>query len=449
MLDPLTDAAQRAAPLLLGFRDTLKLPVKVLFAPRKDITEGSSIPLNSYYRFVAESMSSTEMIPTPNAHFQGLPLNQILTLKMDTPEPFDVQQSSVVQDTDNLRCDKRICGDRAFVDKSGTQKRLDEHLTEVEYNLNSLLFAGQCYDAINRSPPNGLQITLSDASNSVLVQTGEAIVGSDGSVSNTFGSSNAPHSGSLVMKTVGYIQLRSKPNVWRLEIAQGTRGAEIYDLIEGGGQVESVDYKLIMMKDFVNQMEAILVKRKDGYEDAELLSFEDTKEIKKDDTVHVFSLATGHLYERFLKIMMLSVVKRTSGKVKFWLLENFLSPSFKSSAFALAEEIGCEVEFVTYKWPEWLRNQTEKQRIIWGYKILFLDVLFPLDLKKIIYVDADQVVRGDLRELWEMDLEGAPYGYTPMCESREETKGYQFWREGFWTSHLRGKPYHISGELFT
>lgn len=29
--------------------------------------------------------------------------------------------------------------------------------------------------------------------------------------------------------------------------------------------------------------------------------------------------------------------------------------------------------------------------MIWGYKILFLDVLFPLDLDKVIFVDADQV----------------------------------------------------------
>ena len=29
----------------------------------------------------------------------------------------------------------------------------------------------------------------------------------------------------------------------------------------------------------------------------------------EDNTVHVFSLASGHLYERFLKIMMLSVTK--------------------------------------------------------------------------------------------------------------------------------------------
>jgi len=160
--------------------------------------------------------------------------------------------------------------------------------------------------------------------------------------------------------------------------------------------------------------------------------------------LHVFSLATGKLYERLLKIMMLSVVKGTTARVKFWLFENFLTPSFKASAEALARAYGFEVAFVTYKWPGWLRQQTEKQRIIWGYKILFLDVLFPLDVKKIIYVDADQVVRGDLRELRDMDLEGAPYGYTPFCDSREETLGYQFWRQGYWANHLQGRPYHIS-----
>lgn len=48
--------------------------------------------------------------------------------------------------------------------------------------------------------------------------------------------------------------------------------------------------------------------------------------------------------------------------------------------------------------------QTEKQRLIWAYKILFLDVLFPLNLRKVIFCDSDQVVRGDMAELWNMDL---------------------------------------------
>lgn len=37
-----------------------------------------------------------------------------------------------------------------------------------------------------------------------------------------------------------------------------------------------------------------------------------------------------------------------------------------------------------------------------------------MDLKKVIFVDADQIVRTDLKELVDLDLQGAPYGYTPM-----------------------------------
>lgn len=57
----------------------------------------------------------------------------------------------------------------------------------------------------------------------------------------------------------------------------------------------------------------------------------------------------------------------------------------------MAKKYGFKYELVQYKWPRWLYQQTEKQRIIWGYKILFLDVLFPLAVDKIIFVDADQV----------------------------------------------------------
>ncbi|KAJ1830480.1 killer toxin resistant protein, partial [Coemansia sp. RSA 2708] len=110
----------------------------------------------------------------------------------------------------------------------------------------------------------------------------------------------------------------------------------------------------------------------------------------------------------------------------------------------MAAEFNFDYEFVTYKWPHWLHRETEKQRTIWGYKILFLDVLFPLDLERVIFVDADQIVRADLQELADMDLEGAPYGYTPFCDDRKEIDGYRFWKQGWWRDHLRGKPYHIS-----
>jgi lipopolysaccharide biosynthesis glycosyltransferase len=39
-----------------------------------------------------------------------------------------------------------------------------------------------------------------------------------------------------------------------------------------------------------------------------------------------------------------------------------------------------------------------------AYKILFLDVLFPLSVGRVIFVDSDQVVRSDLKELMDLDM---------------------------------------------
>lgn len=91
-------------------------------------------------------------------------------------------------------------------------------------------------------------------------------------------------------------------------------------------------------------------------------------------------------------------------RVKFWIISNYMSPHHKRIVPAMAEKYGFDYEFVTYKWPHWLHKQTDKQRIIWAYKILFLDVLFPLDVPRMIFVDSDQVVRTDLAKLYNMDL---------------------------------------------
>ena len=175
------------------------------------------------------------------------------------------------------------------------------------------------------------------------------------------------------------------------------------------------------------------VREEQAESDGEVVSIEDEYNPDKDpDCIHIFSLASGHAYERFQKIMFQSLLEHTNSKVKFWLLDNFASPQFKDFVPVMAKEYGFYYEFVSYNWPHWLRRQTQKQRVMWGYKILFLDVLFPLDVKRVIFVDADQILRADVKELWEMDLGEAPYGYTPMCMSNKEMEGFMFWNQGFW-----------------
>ena len=102
--------------------------------------------------------------------------------------------------------------------------------------------------------------------------------------------------------------------------------------------------------------------------------------------INIFSVASGHLYERFLRIMILSVLNHTNTPVKFWFIKNYLSPKFKDVIPFMAKRYNFEYELVTYKWPHFLNKQTDKIRIIWANKILFLDVLFPITLKKVLHL---------------------------------------------------------------
>jgi UDP-glucose:glycoprotein glucosyltransferase len=310
------------------------------------------------------------------------------------------------------------------------------------------VITGHCVDE-NYKPPQGLQLNLDTPDGSSHVHD------------------------TLVMSNLGHFQLQALPGVYSLSLADG-RSSELYDIMQRRSHVTSLPVQV----DNINSQPVHLhVHKKPDKMNLDLLHREEAGNkavaseknsgiwssimgalgghssppaptldlsVRGEETIHVFSLATGHLYERFLKIMMLAVTRNTNAPVKFWLLGNFVSPQFKKALPLLAKHWGYTYEFVTYKWPSWLNRQTEKQRIIWAYKVLFLDVLFPLHVKKIIYIDSDQVVRADLRELWHMDLKGAPLAYTPFCDSNKDIEGFRFWKTGFWKNHLQGRNYHIS-----
>lgn len=164
----------------------------------------------------------------------------------------------------------------------------------------------------------------------------------------------------------------------------------------------------------------------------------------EDDKIHIFVVSSGFFYERLQRIMMLSVIKHTKSLVKFWIFENFVSSQHRNLLNIISKKYNFEYEFISYKWPKWLPIETTQQRLVWGYKILFLDVIFPKNLKRVIYIDSDDVVRSDLSELMNLNLNSAPYAFTPFCEDKSEMKEYRFWNDGYWKDILQDKKYHIS-----
>ncbi|KAF2071176.1 hypothetical protein CYY_007511 [Polysphondylium violaceum] len=440
LINPLSKVAQSLVPIVQKFSDKMNIAVDVILNPP---TQVSDMPMKNYYSYVINLDSefdkkTGEFISIPEGFITGLPESRVLTFAIDVPSSWLVQPIVAKYDLDNIRL--KDLG--------------EESVLEAVFELENIVIEGSCTDAYGQ-PPAGLELVLQPVATK----------------------SRVPQD-TIVMSNVGYYQLKSNPGLWRLEIAQG-RSSEIMSILDRATN-KPIEYTEISVDSLYQGVRKLHVVRKPGQENKPILApvgevdkkkaaaaaaeAEKAKESdgffsglfgggKKQDavakkeqkeTIHIFSVASGHLYERFLKIMMLSVIKNTESPVKFWFLKNYLSPNFKEFIPKMAAEYGFEYELVTYKWPWWLRKQTEKQRIIWSYKILFLDVLFPLNIPKIIFVDADQVVRTDMKELWDMDLQGASLGYTPFCDSNTETEGFRFWKTGYWRDHLRGRPYHIS-----
>ena len=216
IIDPLNKDVQRLMPILEAVRDKLHLPLRLVLAPTFDSSR-DPLPLSSYYRFVAGT-------GTPAAIFSQLPKNHVLTMRLDVPEGWNVQQISAIQDTDNLRCDLKTnaCGDTAAMKQtcaiSNTCSEIPpnpsaRNVAVVEYALITLLFFGQCYDLDNGVPPAGLQLTLSKASFRVhgsqlitkyLARHKEELPSANISETNHF-------SESIVMHNLGYFQLRTLP----------------------------------------------------------------------------------------------------------------------------------------------------------------------------------------------------------------------------------------------
>ncbi|XP_072330785.1 UDP-glucose:glycoprotein glucosyltransferase 1 isoform X2 [Scyliorhinus torazame] len=422
--DPVTRDAQRLSSFLLVLSQLVNMNLRVFMNCQPKLSE---MPLKSIYRYVMEPeitfTAAGSFASGPVAKFLDMPQSPLFTLIINTPESWMVESVHTSYDLDNIYL-KEIDGGVA-----------------AEYELEYLLLEGHCYDVSTGQPPRGLQITLGTNANHEIVDT-------------------------IVMANLGYFQLKANPGAWVLSLRKG-RSEDIYKIYshDGTDSPAGTDEVTVVLNSFKSKIIKVKVQKKADKMNEELLSdgnaenegfWESIKrgltggpkpeelKLDKEDVINIFSVASGHLYERFLRIMMLSVLKHTETPVKFWFLKNYLSPTFKEFIPHMAKKYGFQYELVQYKWPRWLHQQTEKQRIIWGYKILFLDVLFPLAVDKILFVDADQIVRADLKELRDLDLEGAPYGYTPFCESRKEMDGYRFWRSGYWANHLQGRKYHIS-----
>ncbi|CAI5474862.1 unnamed protein product [Closterium sp. Yama58-4] len=496
VIDPLSAEAQQVTPLLLLLHEWFNPSLRIFMNPLTSISE---FPLKNFYRYAAPHKEladgSGALAAGAEVEFLNMPLTRTLTLNLKVPEPWLVEPAVADHDLDNLVLEKVADPSVAAVFELEALM-----ITGHCYEESDMQEPPRGMQLVLGTPPPVPSALLNHSSapaTTTTARTSETAGRPQGLVVSS------ALEDTIVMANLGYFQLKAAPGLWLLQLAPG-RSQTLYQLAgEGGelggagaaaeagaggenegdagmGAVGRVAMEVAVM-DLRGKVVQLRVVKRAGMEGEKMLDGaggEDGDDEQQEEpaaaaslfesffqkltgkkpavaskgegaagansTINIFSIASGHLYERFTRIMILSVLKNTRRPVKFWFIKNYLSPSFKEVIPHMAREYGFEYALITYKWPSWLHKQTEKQRLIWAYKILFLDVIFPLSLQKVIFVDADQVVREDMGRLYDMPLHGHPLAYTPMCDNNRDMEGYRFWKQGFWKDHLRGKPYHIS-----
>lgn len=284
-------------------------------------------------------------IEDPAASFLAIPEDPLLTMGFEVPPAWVVVSKECIYDLDNIVLSKLSPSAR----ESGIN---------AIYELKHILIDGHARDiTYGNAPPPGAQIILGTEQNPHVVDT-------------------------IVMANLGYLQLKANPGVWTLDLKEG-RSKEIFALESVGSEGwSSRDVEHIGADIVLTSFEGITIYprliRREGKEKEDVLEAEETKgglvnqaekfvgkwkskilgstsevvKSGKQAEINIFSVASGHLYERFIYIMIQSVLNHTKSTVKFWFIENFLSPSFKVSILdiLLIEEI-----YSTVRRRAWLR----------------------------------------------------------------------------------------------
>lgn len=426
VIDPIKELSQELVSIVDALSPLHFIQVRIILQPSLQFDEKDSIK-----RFYRDSFTITPQFDEDGAintaksvRFESIPLNKSMTLNQRLP----LHWIALVTD----------CSDELNLDDVKFMDVLEAW--HVETQLKNLYIEGFVKDVSIGLPVENCPLMILNEKEKYESRT---------------------------ISSLGYFQLKSNPGTWKFQLQPGVTGNQKYDLLSASENpydpnkkpLESVEISVLSLKGL--EVRPRLTSPKTGFKvsadtpENNLLGNvgsyfksilkQGSEEEKPNHTIHVFSIASGKLYERLLLIMMKSVMSHTLHPVKFWIFEDYTTPEYRKAAHLLSEKLGFEYESISFKWPNWLRIQRDKHRLIWGYKILFLDVLFPEELERVIFIDADQIVRADLKELKDIDLHGAPYGFVPMCDSKKEVEGYRFWKEGYWRKVLKDDlRYHIS-----
>lgn len=122
-------------------------------------------------------------------------------------------------------------------------------------------------------------------------------------------------------------------------------------------------------------------------------------------------MAANDDYTPYMGTSMLSLLDNNANQfahIFFWVIDNGISEANKRKLKEQAEEFGADVSFKNVK-KNLLRITLPVENQIWDKSIFgrfFLGEIVPDYVERVLYLDGDTIVRGEIKELLETDLHG-------------------------------------------
>ncbi|HEX3045263.1 MAG TPA: glycosyltransferase [Bacillota bacterium] len=123
------------------------------------------------------------------------------------------------------------------------------------------------------------------------------------------------------------------------------------------------------------------------------------------ETIKIISAADDR-YAQHLGVMFTSLLENSSVKegIDIYVIDGGISESSKERLNLCLSKYGCAIRFLTIKPETYQKFAVSPANSYATYFRIFIPELVDASIQKVIYLDCDMVVKGDIAKLWEIDV---------------------------------------------
>ncbi len=145
---------------------------------------------------------------------------------------------------------------------------------------------------------------------------------------------------------------------------------------------------------------------------------------KENSEIYNIAIAPNKPYANYMMVLMQSLFETNRDKnLFFYVLYNELDEKERNRIQAFVEENGAGICFVFVDKELFRGFPMEERFSIEAYFRLIVQEVLPKEVERLLYLDCDMIVTGDIEELYHIDLEDkyfAACGFSTKCECGDE-----------------------------